>query len=55
MSDPGSGRERRPVVLIHGPITTMPWSYDVEREVLAARGVDLVVPADAALSPRALG
>ena len=36
----------RPVVLIHGPITTMPWSYDIERRILAERGVDLVVPAD---------
>ena len=36
----------QPRVLVYNPITTMPWSYDVEREDLAAAGADLVVPAD---------
>jgi len=34
----------RPAVLIHRPIRTMPWDYDIERRILAERGVDLVVP-----------
>ena len=45
---------KRPVVLIHQPIRTMPWSYDVERRILAARGVDLLVPEDDAQNVAAL-
>ncbi len=37
---------RRPAVLIHQPIRTMPWNYDIERRILAERGVDLIVPDD---------
>ena len=44
----------RPKVLIHRPIRSMPWSYDVERRILAARGVDLVEPQDDAANQAAL-
>ena len=39
---PGSGT--RPLVLIYDPILDVPWDYDVERELLDAAGVDLVIP-----------
>ncbi len=44
----------RPVVLIHRPIHSIPWSYEVERRILADRGVDLVVPQDDAADTAAL-
>lgn len=34
-----------PVVLVWDPIRDLDWSYDRERELLAAEGIDLVVPA----------
>lgn len=34
----------RPRVLVFDPIREVPWDYDTERELLAGRGVDLVVP-----------
>jgi len=37
---------RPPRVVVLDPIRTIPWTYDVERDVLAQRGVELVVPAD---------
>ncbi len=45
---------RRPIVLIHRPIKSIPWSYDVERGIFAARGVDVVVPDDDAANEAAL-
>jgi D-3-phosphoglycerate dehydrogenase len=48
------GGARRPVVIIHGPIRHMSWSYDVERRILAERGVDLIVPATDAEGEAAL-
>lgn len=33
-----------PTVVVYDPITTLRWTYDVEREALAARGVRLVLP-----------
>ena len=44
----------RPVVLIHRPIRSMPWSYEVERRILADRGVQMVEPADDAANQAAL-
>ena len=38
----------RPTVVIHGPIRIMPWSYDVERQLLDEAGADLIVPPDQA-------
>jgi D-3-phosphoglycerate dehydrogenase / 2-oxoglutarate reductase len=35
-----------PTVVVYDPITTIRWTYDVERETLARRGIDLVLPAD---------
>ena len=32
----------RPIVVIHRPITSIPWSYDEERRIFAERGVDMV-------------
>jgi D-3-phosphoglycerate dehydrogenase len=43
-----------PTALIVGPIRSQPWSYDVERDILAARGVRLVIPADDAETAAAL-
>jgi D-3-phosphoglycerate dehydrogenase len=37
-----------PTALVFDPIRTTPWSYAPERELLAARGVELVVPSDRA-------
>jgi phosphoglycerate dehydrogenase-like enzyme len=36
----------RPQVVVLDPIRSIEWSYEVERRLLAARGVDLVVPTD---------
>lgn len=41
---------RRPRVVVYDPITTMPWSYEPERQVLAEAGVDLAVPENEAQS-----
>lgn len=43
-----------PTVVVYDPITTLRWSYDVERDTLAARGVDLVLPADLDAARKAL-
>ena len=43
-----------PTVVVYDPITTIRWSYDVEREALAGKGVRLVLPADLAASRAAL-
>jgi D-3-phosphoglycerate dehydrogenase len=43
-----------PTVVVYDPITTIRWSYEVEREALAARGIDLVLPADLAAARKAL-
>ncbi len=40
----------RPLVLIYDPIRDVPWDYEVERELLHAAGVDLVIPAQALAS-----
>ena len=40
----GAAGGQRPVVLIHQPIQSIPWSYDVERAIFADRGVDIVDP-----------
>jgi D-3-phosphoglycerate dehydrogenase len=55
--DGGSGAGgggKRPTVLIHAPIRSIPWSYDVERAIFAARGIDVVVPDDEAANNAAL-
>jgi D-3-phosphoglycerate dehydrogenase len=44
----------RPKVLIHHPIRSIPWSYEVERRIFADRGVDIVVPDDDAANAAAL-
>jgi D-3-phosphoglycerate dehydrogenase len=46
----------RPRVVIYDPVSwAIPgWSYDIEREALSARGVDLVVPEDHAQSDAAI-
>jgi lactate dehydrogenase-like 2-hydroxyacid dehydrogenase len=36
----------RPRVVVVDPIHSIPWSYDVEADLLEQRGVELVVPAD---------
>ena len=36
----------RPRVVVLDPIRSIGWSYDVERELLAERGVQLIVPAE---------
>jgi D-3-phosphoglycerate dehydrogenase len=50
----GGGRGGRPTVLIHKPIKSIPWSYDVERKIFAERGIDMVEPADDAADKAAL-
>jgi D-3-phosphoglycerate dehydrogenase len=50
----GSGSGTRPKVLIHAPIKSIPWSYDVERAIFAGRGIDIVVPDDDAADDAAL-
>lgn len=45
-AQPGSGL--RPTVVVLDPVTSADWSYEIERKALAARGVDLVIPSDAA-------
>jgi D-3-phosphoglycerate dehydrogenase len=50
----GTKSSDRPVVLIHQPIRSMPWSYEVERRIFADRGVDMVEPADEAANTAAL-
>src|SRR3954467_15165102 len=51
----GEGRTTdRPKVLIHAPIRSMPWSYEVERRIFADAGVDMVEPADDAADTAAL-
>ena len=58
MSERPTGRSGesgdRPIVLVHKPITSIPWSYEVERELLAERGVHLVVAEDEAHALAAL-
>src|SRR3954454_23058981 len=44
----------RPKVLIHRPIRSMPWSYDVERRLLDEAGAEMVEPADDAADTAAL-
>lgn len=39
---------RRPLVLVIDPIRSSNWSYEVEERLLAERGIDLLLPADAA-------
>src|SRR5690349_12108481 len=41
-----NGTGARPKVLIHQPIKSIPWSYEVEKTVFAGRGVDIVIPED---------
>jgi D-3-phosphoglycerate dehydrogenase len=48
------GDAARPKVLIHRPIKSIPWSYEVERAVFAGRGVDIVIPEDDAADDEAL-
>ena len=43
-----------PTVVVYDPITTIRWNYDVERELLAARGVELVLPDDLESARKAL-
>ena len=43
-----------PLVVIPKPIRTQGWKYDVERRLLAARGVRLIVPKDDAEAAKAL-
>ncbi len=43
-----------PTVVVYDPITTIRWNYDVERELLAARGVELVLPPDLDAARKAL-
>lgn len=52
MSD--ASQSKRPVVLVHRPTRHMPWNYDIERAIFAQRGVDLIVPADDAVSEASL-
>jgi len=49
-----NGTGARPKVLIHEPIKSIPWSYEVERGIFAGRGVDIVIPEDAAANEAAL-
>jgi len=44
----------RPKVLIHQPIKSIPWSYDVERRIFGDAGVEMVEPADDAADDAAL-
>src|SRR5437870_862742 len=44
----------RPVVVIHQPIKSIPWSYEVERRIFAERGIDTVVPETHAENLKAL-
>jgi D-3-phosphoglycerate dehydrogenase len=55
-SPAGARTSARPRVVVYDPVTwSIPdWSYDVERSLLARRGVDLVVPATAAESETAI-
>ena len=47
-------RGSTPTVVIYDPITTVPWDYQIERDVLGSHGIELIVPADPAESRRAL-
>ena len=53
---PRGAQSGRPRVVVYDPVTwAIPtWSYDLERGILAPRGVDLVVPKDAAESDAAI-
>lgn len=54
-ADPtGAGSPSRPKVVVYERVDHAAWSYNVERELLAARGVDLVQPADEAELPAAI-
>jgi D-3-phosphoglycerate dehydrogenase len=44
--DATHGSSRRPFVLIADPIQRVEWKYDIERDVLAAHGVDILLAKD---------
>jgi len=46
--------DSRPRVLIYDPIRDVPWDYEVERELLDAAGVDLLIPEQAQASDELL-